>query len=307
MKYIFLFLAIVFIALPVNSQTDRFLQVFLELKSSKGGPIACNEKDDVERSILYEYGAVFISKDAILPEVCKFKNELSVTEFADLFLKNNGQPLSKNEIQLVRFGFGDFFLQKQAKESLERVFKALKGYENVARNCNDETRKTCIDRAKKSSVLNDNWALRTYYQTERNSGLTREVTKNDIPETKKWEPGIKYRDQKRNRPLMYQTAFPGSSQHHLGLAIDVNDERNEILNGRICGANCTKILNDNGWFRTVRYDQYHFTYLGYTDTKDLENLGLKKVRCKDYSENTPFEYWVPKISGYKGIGTWTCE
>jgi hypothetical protein len=44
-------------------------------------------------------------------------------------------------------------------------------------------------------------------------------------------------------------------------------------------------MNKYGWFRTVRNDEPHFTFLG-RDEGELESLGLKKVDG---------DFWVPDL------------
>jgi hypothetical protein len=97
---------------------------------------------------------------------------------------------------------------------------------------------------------------------------------------------------------MLGLAIPGGSQHHLGLAIDVNNKEykdNEERNDRFCGLNCEIALGQNGWYRTIPFDSYHFTYLGYLEF-ELPDKGLKKVLCKDKKS-----YWIPRVTaqGYE--------
>ncbi len=47
-------------------------------------------------------------------------------------------------------------------------------------------------------------------------------------------------------------------------------------------------MGNHGWFRTVKGDAPHFTYLGVKES-DLKNLGLQKVETKDGY------FWVPNV------------
>ncbi len=239
----------------IAQQPVNFLQFFKTLKSFDGKPIACDPSKAVEKAILEEYGAVYISKMATFSDTCRFKDEAAVTKFTGQF-----------KVATNKFSFGDFYLQSTAKISLENVFSKLGGYINVARNCNDPGNCT--------SGINNDWSLRTYKQTEDNWN-------NNLPsdlqgKTEEWIVVNK-------RYYMRSYAIPGASQHNLGLAIDVNNK-----GAKICNDNCEKVLNDNGWFRTVITDAYHFTYLGYKET-ELPSKGLKKVI------NNNKAYWIPDM------------
>src|SRR5262249_4258405 len=153
-------------------------------------------------------------------------------------------------------------------------------------------------------VFNNDWADKTFKQTEINWGYPvnwteetdrKKVLKEVTKPSSNYKSEKNYDSQKDNRPKIYKVAIPGGSQHHLGLAIDVNDLRNKNLNRKFCDKKCESLLNKYGWFRTVRYDPYHFTYLGFTNEDDLLNRGLKKVRCKDYTDKNQIEYWVPDV------------
>ena len=59
-------------------------------------------------------------------------------------------------------------------------------------------------------------------------------------------------------------APPGTSQHLWGLAVDL----------RVTNKAQKKILNQNGWYRTVKNDTPHWTYVGYSP-EELAVLGFK--------------------------------
>lgn len=268
MKNYFFIFSILLAATSANSQIT-FYKIFTNLKAYDGTFVKCNMDDPIQKRILFEYGAVYISKSAILPKRCRFGDEASVTAFTKR-LKTPGNQLA----------FGKFYLQPQAKKSLEAVFRQLKGYENVARNCNGRNGIGCDATSQENSVkLNDDWALRTYRDTLCNwgHGNCAEISNSSIIDEIK-------NDDEDVKPAMFSTAIPGGSQHHLGLAIDVNDDGE-----RICGKDCQSVLQRNGWYRTVPFDSYHFTFLGFLEF-ELPDKGLKKVKCDG------FEYWVPYVT-----------
>jgi hypothetical protein len=261
-----LFTVLAFFSFPVFAQrTTRLLPLPSPFNNLNW--LNCDISDEVQQRILYEYGAVYLSivfqnQRRRIP--CRFNNETEIAILASSFKT----PLNK-------FSFGDFYLQPQAKASLERVFRQMRGYKNVARNKNYTVTST--------NDINDDWALRTYAQTQVNWRKPFETL--IVPLIK--DDGSK--------PIMFSKAIPGGSQHHLGLAVDVDEVK--------CGSDCQTSLNDNKWFRTVPFDAYHFTYLGFSETQ-LPDKGLKKVICKETKEDgtiQEFPYWIPKVrdSNYK--------
>lgn len=234
----------------------------------------CDPKDEIQKRILFEYGAVYLSKNAILPTKCRFENETEIAEFINQFKAKEN-----------KFDFGEFYLQPDAKTSIDMVIAKLGGnYKRIARNNNNSTTVT--------EGINDDWALRTYAQTEVN--WLKKLNREKIPFSRSLLSLVLANDGKK--PLMFSVAIPGGSQHHLGLAIDVNSEGDNK-----CGDNCENALKENGWYRTVRFDAYHFTYLGYKET-ELRSKGLKKVVCSD-----TFTYWVPYVQEYEGYEKWRCR
>ena len=73
-------------------------------------------------------------------------------------------------------------------------------------------------------------------------------------------------------------APPGTSQHLWGLAIDLR-----VTNQRQINA-----LNQNGWYRTVKYDVPHWTYVGYPP-EQLLALGFQKKNIRGTT------YWLTPL------------
>ncbi|MCA1622134.1 MAG: hypothetical protein LC795_23260 [Acidobacteria bacterium] len=80
-----------------------------------------------------------------------------------------------------------------------------------------------------------------------------------------------------SKSILYSVAAPGASQHLSLLAFDVS----EYADARVRAT-----LARHGWFRTVRNDHPHFTYLGLGETQ-LPSRGLRKLNTPDG------EFWVP--------------
>jgi hypothetical protein len=80
-----------------------------------------------------------------------------------------------------------------------------------------------------------------------------------------------------SKSILYSVAAPGASQHLSLLAFDAA----EYADGGV-----RRILARHGWFRTVRNDCPHFTYLGLPESR-LPAHGLKQIKTGDG------EFWVP--------------
>jgi hypothetical protein len=81
------------------------------------------------------------------------------------------------------------------------------------------------------------------------------------------------------KSILNSVAAPGASQHLSMLAFDVS----EYADARV-----RAVLARHGWFRTVRGDAPHFTYLGVGEGR-LPSRGLKKVTTWEG------EFWVPNV------------
>ena len=73
-------------------------------------------------------------------------------------------------------------------------------------------------------------------------------------------------------------APPGTSQHLWGLAVDL----------RVTKQAQKRALNQNGWYRTVKNDTPHWTYLGYS-SEELAALGFKNKVIKGIN------YWLTPL------------
>lgn len=78
--------------------------------------------------------------------------------------------------------------------------------------------------------------------------------------------------------ILGTVAPPGTSQHLWGLAIDLRVTNKKQINA----------LNQNGWYRTVKYDVPHWSYVGYPPEK-LPKLGFQKKLI------TGTNYWLTPL------------
>lgn len=84
------------------------------------------------------------------------------------------------------------------------------------------------------------------------------------------------------KSILHSAAPPGSSQHLVGYAFDLEEHADSIVRG---------VLEARGFWQTVAEDEPHFTYLGWPDSTALEARGLvRKVAALR-------RYWVPNPPG----------
>jgi hypothetical protein len=95
----------------------------------------------------------------------------------------------------------------------------------------------------------------------------------------------------RSRPMWFGAQFrhsifasvapPGTSQHLSLLAFDVAEHEQPHVRA---------LLEEHGWFQTVRGDLPHFTYLGRRE-RELPDVGLRRVRARQRG------FWIPALAG----------
>lgn len=231
-------------------------------------------RNDAERLLLREYGAVLVARGgATPPGRIVFDDEEAVTAF------QAGLSTSSE-----KFGALTVALQSAAMNALKE-----------ARGEAEHARLSIGPRAADSSRRDyrhtvDLWASRvnpglvywvrkgkvTKAEADR---ITKLSASDQVPEILKLEQSNIFFAQSRDKSIIYSVAPPGTSQHLSMLALDVKQFDN---------AKVRAILARHGWFQTVTSDLPHFTYLGVTED-DLPGLGLKKV------ENSGRVFWVPDI------------
>ena len=83
-------------------------------------------------------------------------------------------------------------------------------------------------------------------------------------------------------------AFPGTSEHHLGLALDIVDMTNQILSEEQEDTKVQKWLLENSWkygfilrypnnkseVTGIIYEPWYYRYVGIKAAKEIHNLGI---------------------------------
>lgn len=230
-----------------------------------------DESSDVEKRILDEYGAVFLTK-AMPPTKVMFSNDREVDKF-----QAKVGSLSAN------IGGSTIELQKPAMKSLlKAVAEAEKQGLSITPRDGEEAGKRSFEKTltlwnsrfePALSYWNSNGRL-SHRQIEKLVSLP---IKKQVAEVLKLEEQGIYFNTFFNNSILYSVAAPGTSQHLSMLAFDVSEFRDEKVR---------EILAKNGWFRTVQNDEPHFTYLGFQENK-LPFLGLQKV------DRGGDKFWIP--------------
>jgi hypothetical protein len=231
--------------------------------------------DDIERTIIREYGAVFVAAGgSVPPDRIIFADEPDVHRFQ-----------SNLATQAADVGGVRLELQKPAMLALLTACEqaAAEGLRISPRG---------VDSAKRSyGQTLDLWASRVEPALSHWTA-TGKLSNAEADEIRSLDPFSQvarvfecenqgmFFAKSLDKPIMYSVAPPGTSQHLSMLALDVAEFQDQRVR---------EILADNGWFQTVISDLPHFTYLG-SPQADLPALGLKRI---DSAHGQVF--WVPDI------------
>ncbi|CAA9411828.1 MAG: hypothetical protein AVDCRST_MAG74-2303 [uncultured Pyrinomonadaceae bacterium] len=236
----------------------------------------CDENDAVSRRVLKDYGAIFLAddKNLLLPPVCIFASEVSVTDFQ-----------KQMRIARARIGDAEIELQSEAMNALlaarrEAITAGLNitprdGAEAARRDYSDTLR---LWNSRFFPAL-EHWrrlGKLTRSDAERLSSLSTQAQIEAVLELE--ERGVFF-SKDFSKSILYSVAAPGASQHLSLLAFDANEYEHEKVR---------RILARHGWFRTVKNDSPHFTFLGVRE-KDLPARGLRKL------ESFGGEFWIPNM------------
>lgn len=264
---------------PNANKNARNFSIVLESLFNKRGlkkEAVCDETDAVSNRVLREYGSIFVVSEKVSsPSVCFFPDHEAVESF-------------QKSVSFSGKMFEGFYIELQpaALESLlmarsEAAAKRLKitprdGAEAARRSYADTLRlwKSRFDPGCKY------WKNRGKLTAEQVEHLKSLPVKEQVKETLELEKHGIYFSTNFNYSILQSVAAPGTSQHLSMLAFDVNEYEN---------AEVRRILARYGWYRTIRNDVPHFTYLGHKEN-ELRNYGLKKVTTRDG------EFWLANLS-----------
>lgn len=232
-----------------------------------------DESDPVERRVLKEYGAVFLSSE-LPPERVLFTDEASVSGFQERAGYENAdldgftvelQPVAMRALLAARAEAAESGLKITPRDGEEA---GRRNYRKTLDLWNDRFYRAC-----------DHWVRKGRLTEARVSSLKALPIKEQIKEVLELEKEGIFFNTFFNNSILYSVAAPGTSQHLSMLAFDANEYGNERVRA---------IMAAHGWFRTVKNDAPHFTYLGVKEG-ELTGLGLKKVKTQNGG------FWVPDM------------
>lgn len=235
----------------------------------------CDHKDPVGRRILEDYGAVFVAAESVKPPpVCIFKSEAEVISF---------QNDAKFKSAVI--GGARIDLQPAAMEALEAAREEAhrEGLDITPRGGTEAARRSYQDTVR---LWNTRFLPALSYWMKRGRLTKEEVARlkslpltDQVREVLELEKGGIYFSKDFSKSILYSIAAPGSSQHIMMLALDVE----QFTDARVRG-----ILARHGWFQTVKSDLPHFTYLG-LDEAELPARGLRQVKSGSQL------FWIPNV------------
>ena len=237
----------------------------------------CGERDAVARRILLEYGAVFMAGEQVLPPpVCIFESAAEVAVFQ-----------AEAETLAAEVGGVTVELQPAAMRALlaARAEALAEGLDITPRDGAEAARRNYQDtlRLWNSRLLPalEHWRLQGRLSAEEAVRLRALPVRRQVGAVLELEGRGIFFSKDFSKSILHSVAAPGASQHLAMLAFDANEYADEGVR---------RILARHGWFRTVRNDHPHFTYLGLPETR-LPARGLKKITAAGG------EFWVPNLEG----------
>jgi hypothetical protein len=277
-----------------NRNSNNQMSEASEDNKTKGGPVGfykalesalrergmrlkdvCDRDDPVGRRILEDYGAVFVADLSIMPPpVCIFKSEADVVRF---------QTEAKFKTAVI--GGARIELQPAAMEALQSAREEARreGLDITPRGGTEAARRSYQDTVR---LWNTRFLPALSYWMKRGRLTKEEVSRlkslsltDQVREVLELERDGIYFSKDFSKSILYSIAAPGTSQHIMMLALDVE----QFLDARV-----RLILARHGWFQTVKSDLPHFTYLGLDET-ELPGRGLRSVTSGSQL------FWIPNV------------
>lgn len=237
----------------------------------------CDRTDPVARRILEDYGAVFVASDSVQPPpVCIFQSEAEVIRFQ-----------TEAQFKAAVIGGTRIELQPAAMDALQaaRAEARREGLDISPRGGSEAARRSYQDTVR---LWNTRFLPALSYWMKRGRLSREDVARlkslsltDQVREVLELEERGIYFSKDLSKSILYSIAAPGTSQHIMMLALDVE----QFLDGRV-----RRILARHGWFQTVKSDLPHFTYLG-LDEKELPSRGLRQVTSGSQL------FWIPNVDG----------
>lgn len=262
---------------PAPSKRAKFYKVLDKVLPARGlkKENICDETDAVQMRLLSEYGAIFVVGDGIVsPPVCMFTTGEAVEKFQQKIFKA-GATVEETYIELQTVAMQKY-LEARAEAKKKNLDITPRGGTEAARRSFADTVRLWQSRFEPACA---HWLKEGRLTETQIAELKKMPLKEQIGAVLELEKQGIYFNTFFNYSILYSVAAPGASQHLSLLALDVKQFADE---------NVRKILARHGWFRTVRNDAPHFTFLGRRES-ELKKIGLKKIETDDG------EFWIPDV------------
>ena len=241
----------------------------------RGGEVGklCDEQDAVSRRILREYGAVFLAAAEVLPPpVCIFTSAEDVASF-QAAANTLAADIGGATVELQPAAMRALLAAREEALALGLDITPRDGREAARRNYADTLR---LWNSRLLPAL-AHWTRQGRLTAQDSERLRALPAREQIAAILDLERQGIFFSRDFSKSILYSVAAPGASQHLSLLAFDVNEYADEEVR---------RILSRHGWFRTVRGDSPHFTYLGLPESQ-LPAHGLRKI------SSGAGEFWVP--------------
>ena len=256
-----------------SNNPKRFYEVLYYVLKDRGIKSVCDLSEPVQRRLLEEYGAIFlVGKEVLAPPTCMFTNEEQVEKF-------------QIAAGIERFDYDGVAVELQPA-ALRALIRArdearMSGFDITPRDGAEGARRSYKDTVRLWNSRFEPaclyWHVAGKLSNDEISRIKSLPVKEQVKAVLELEKRGIFFNTFVNNSILYSVAPPGTSQHLSMLAFDVVEfEQPEVR----------RILARYGWFRTVRNDAPHFTYLGRTE-EELKDIGLIKI------ETGGGEYWIP--------------
>jgi len=230
--------------------------------------------DALGQRVLEEYGAMFVARGVVPPPAVIFPDQAAVERWQSS-LSTEQAVLAGIPVRLQSAALRA--LMKAREQAVQAHTSIDPRGTDAAQRSYDETLE--LWRSRVNPGL-QHWVDKGLMNTAEADLIRKLPALRQASEILELEQRGLYFSKDFSKPILLSVALPGASQHLALLAFDVKEHANPLVR---------RILEDHGWFQTVRSDLPHFTYLG-VDRRQLPSLGLKMVRSGERV------FWIPDLA-----------
>ena len=237
--------------------------------------LLCDPADPCARRLLSEYGAMFVAADSVaVPPVCVFRDEQEVARFQQQ-AGARAADMNGATIELQPAALAALLAARDDARREGADISPRDGAEAARRDFADTVR---LWESRVRPAL-AHWLVAGRVSEDEAAHLRSLALKEQLARVLELESCGCFFSKDFSKSILQSVAAPGASQHLALLAFDIV----EFADERVRAA-----LARHGWFRTVRNDLPHFTFLGVRED-ELPGLGLKPVA------NGEQDFWVPDL------------